>query len=104
MAGVKGRSGTNKGKEKPWADALRLAAMANDAEGIRKLRRIAEKCVDAAMAGDMQAMKEVGDRLDGRPAQEATVTFDDRRDLMEFTDQELIEILKSGTKDEGAIH
>jgi hypothetical protein len=30
---------------------------------------IAEKCAAAAEGGDMQAMKEIGDRLDGKPAQ-----------------------------------
>lgn len=69
MAGVKGRSGTNKGKDKPWADALRLAVFREDTEGRRRLQAIAEKCADAAEAGDMQAMKEIGDRLDGKPAQ-----------------------------------
>lgn len=93
MAGVKGRSGTNKGKDKPWADALRLAVMADGPNGIRRLRAIAEKCADAAMAGDMQAIKEIGDRLDGKPAQEQTVTIDDKRDATDWTRDELVAFL-----------
>lgn len=69
MAGVKGRSGTNKGKDKPWSDALRLVVFRDDDEGKRRLLKIAEACAKAAEAGDMQAVKEIGDRLDGKPAQ-----------------------------------
>lgn len=69
MAGVKGRSGTNKGKDKPWADALRVAVNRDDPEGKKYLARIAEQCVSAAASGDIQAIKEIGDRLDGRAHQ-----------------------------------
>ena len=72
MAGVAGRSGTNKHKDKPWVDALRLAVMDTAPDGFKKLRKIAEKCVDAAMDGDMTAIKEIGDRLDGRVPQAVT--------------------------------
>lgn len=92
MAGVKGRSGTNKGKDKPWANALRLAVMAEDG-GIKKLRRLAERCVAEALAGDMQAIKEIGDRLDGKPVQEATLTVDDKRDAADWTRDELVAVL-----------
>lgn len=56
-------------KDKPWQDALRLAVMEDAGDGFKKLRRIANACVDAAMTGDMMAIKEIGDRLDGKPAQ-----------------------------------
>lgn len=69
MAGVKGRSGTNKGKDKPWSDALRLVVFRDDAEGNRRLLKIAERCASAAESGDMVAVREIGDRLDGKPAQ-----------------------------------
>lgn len=69
MAGVKGRSGTNKNKDKPWADALRIAANREGEDGRKHLIAIAEKCVAAARTGDMMAIKEIGDRLDGKPSQ-----------------------------------
>ena len=69
-----GKRGPNSSKEKPWADALRIAASEKDVEGIRKLRRIAEATVQAAMAGDMAAVKEVGDRLDGKAHQSSDHT------------------------------
>lgn len=68
MAGVKGRSGPK--QEKPWRDALMVAAIGKTPEGKVKLRVIAERCVAAAMAGDMSAIIEIGNRLDGKPRQE----------------------------------
>ena len=93
MAGVKGRSGTNKGKDKPWTEALRLVVFRDDEEGKRRLLKIAEKCAMAAEGGDMQAIKEIGDRLDGKPAQESTVTIDDKRDATDWTRGELVAFL-----------
>lgn len=91
MAGVKGRSGTNKGKDKPWADALRLVVFRDNPEGKRRLLAIAEKCAAAAEEGDMQAIKEIGDRLDGKPAQESTVHVN-HAVAAELSDNELADI------------
>jgi hypothetical protein len=76
MAGVKGRSGTNKGKDRIWSEALRMAVLEDGPDGRKKLRVIAESCVAAAMGGDIQAIKEIGDRLDGKPAQSVEMTGD----------------------------
>lgn len=56
--------------DKPWRDALLFAVTEKDADGQRKLRQIAEKCVAAALAGDMTAIQEIGNRIDGKPRQE----------------------------------
>lgn len=65
-AAARGR-GTN---EKPWREALQLAANEIDPRTKqKKLRRIAQAVVEAAMGGDMVAAKEVGDRLDGKATQ-----------------------------------
>lgn len=93
MAGVKGRSGTNKGKEKPFADALRME-IASAGENHKQLRRIARALLDKAQDGDMQAIAQVADRLDGKPAQEATVTFDDKRDATDWTRDELVRFIR----------
>lgn len=66
MAGVKGRSGTNRGKDKPWSEALRLVMYRDDRKALLEL---AEVCKASALSGDLMAMKEIGDRLDGKPAQ-----------------------------------
>ena len=57
-------------RDKPFRDALRLEiAQAQDAEDKRSLRVIARKLLNTAADGDVQAIKEVADRLDGKVAQ-----------------------------------
>lgn len=56
----------NASKQKPWEDALRRAVLQDDG---KRLRQAAEMLLDAAAGGDLQAIKELGDRLDGRPKQ-----------------------------------
>ena len=55
--------------DKLWADAVRLAVTEKGPDGTRKLRALADKVVDLALQGDVQAIKEIGDRLDGKPHQ-----------------------------------
>jgi hypothetical protein len=73
-----GRPLGSKNKDKPWAEALRVTLFREDAEGNRRLLAIAEKCAAAAEGGDMQAIKEIGDRLDGRATQESVVDVQHR--------------------------
>ena len=47
-----------------WADEIRKVLVQG-----KKLRPLAEKLVSLAEAGDMSALKEIGDRIDGKPAQ-----------------------------------
>jgi hypothetical protein len=54
------------GTARPWADALRLAALRKTANGQTMLNRMAERAVKMAVAGDTAAMQEIGIRLDGR--------------------------------------
>ena len=54
-------------RQKPFADALRLEICAGNDP--RHLRAIARKLIEMAEGGDLQAIKEVGDRLDGKCAQ-----------------------------------
>jgi len=53
-------------KEKPWRDALMVALKD---KGEEHLRSTAQKVVAAACDGDMQAVNEIANRLDGKPAQ-----------------------------------
>jgi len=71
-----GQSGNPTGgrKDKPWRDALRIAIKEGDGQ---RLRRIADAVVTLAETGDMQAIKEIGDRLDGKPAQQTIVSGDE---------------------------
>jgi hypothetical protein len=56
---------------KPYRDALRMELAAAEAAGndMRTLRSIARKHIALADRGDIQAIKELADRLDGKPAQ-----------------------------------
>lgn len=53
-----------------WANTIRRAIAQGDPE---RLRKIAEKLLDLAAEGDLQAMKELGDRVDGKPSQTVAV-------------------------------
>lgn len=52
-----------------WAETLNRAIVQDDG---KRLRDAAEKLLDAAASGDLQAIKELADRLDGKPAQAIT--------------------------------
>ena len=71
----------NAAKAKTWETALRaaLAQYANPEKAIEAghaLRKIAEKVVVKAIEGDKDAIKEIGDRLDGKAAQSVTLAGD----------------------------
>ena len=56
-------------RKKPWADAVRIVMNEDDPETQKpRLLLLAERLFAEAMAGDMVAIKEIGDRLDGKPA------------------------------------
>src|SRR2546428_7610903 len=58
-------------RDKIYREALRLE-LADMSEGVdlKKLREIAKVHIEKAAAGDMQAIKELRDTLDGRPVQQ----------------------------------
>lgn len=57
-------------KAKRWAQAIdRALENRSRAAGIEALDALAEKLLTLADAGDLQALKELGDRLDGKSAQ-----------------------------------
>lgn len=73
MAGRKG--------EKWWRDAIRLAIterLEGDDAGRTKLRAAADMLVAKALEGDVTALKEIGDRLDGKARQDVSVDMDAR--------------------------
>jgi len=96
MTWKKGQSGNQSGRpaEKAFADAVRIAVTAEDpVTKKRKLRMIAERLVDKALEGEAWAIAQVADRLDGKPAQESTLTVSDKRDATDWTRDELVAIL-----------
>ena len=75
-----GQSGNPSGKapRKIWIAALNRAIAQDD--GVR-LRQAAEKLLDLAVGGDVPALRELGDRLDGKPAQSVTIAGDAEQPL-----------------------
>jgi|APGre2960657404_1045060.scaffolds.fasta_scaffold00239_20 hypothetical protein len=69
MAGKKGISGpkpgsANAARPRIWSDAVRRAVLQG-----KKLDKLAERLIAAAEGGDMQALKEIGDRIEGKVTQ-----------------------------------
>ena len=82
-AWVKGQSGNPGGRsrlEKPWTEALKRALEKIDKDDTgkrtRKMDKMARAAVEAAIAGDISAMREIGDRIEGKPAQATVVSGD----------------------------
>lgn len=68
MAAAIGNTYSAKGRR--WADAIeRAIAKRSRAAGIEALDELAEKLLLRCDEGDMSALKELGDRYDGKPAQ-----------------------------------
>ena len=70
--------------DKIWADAVRRAVMRrieNEEGKPQKIERLADKVVELALDGDMSAVKEIGDRLDGKPKQQTEVSGADGEPL-----------------------
>ena len=63
-----GNSNSGRKAEKPFRDALRME-LAAAGEDHKALRIIAAKLVEKAQEGDMQAIKELADRTDGKVPQ-----------------------------------
>lgn len=66
--------------DKIWADAVRRAVLRrldNEEGKPQKIERLADKLVEMGLEGETVALKEIGDRLDGRPKQATEVSGPD---------------------------
>lgn len=72
MAAPEGNTNSSK-NNRLWANTIRRAIIQGDGE---KLRKIADKLIALAEDGDLQAIKELGDRLDGKAAQSVALSND----------------------------
>ena len=73
-----GRPKGAENKHKVWRDALRAAVneLRKDEDSpkkIKSLRLMARRLVTKALDGDVSALKEIGDRLDGKATQSVQV-------------------------------
>lgn len=101
MAFEKGKSGNPLGRksEKPFADALRME-LAAAGDNHKALRSIAKNLITLAQKEEkdaLPAINAIADRLDGKPAQESTVTFEDKRDATDWSRDELVAFIADAT-------
>lgn len=75
--------------EKTFANMLRIALKDAHEAGGDKLRRVADALVAKAMGGDVSAIKEIGDRLDGKVPQ-GIIGGDDDDPPIKFSRIELV--------------
>lgn len=104
----------NRWTDKEWRSALRLALLEKHKKHGTKLRAIAEKVVELALAGEMGAVVEVGNRLDGKAAQNINVDQTITHELASLSDAELAGRIKAElaslagrgkeTADKGKLH
>jgi len=60
--------------EKTFSNMLRVAISEAHAEGGTKLRAVADALVTKALSGDVPAIKEVADRLEGKVMQQTEIS------------------------------
>ena len=86
MATIGGQIGNNNGgKNKDWQQALRktLIQYADDrVQAGQALAVIAQGVVQRALEGDMACIQEIGNRMDGKPAQSLSISGEDDKPLI----------------------
>lgn len=84
----------NAKKAKRWESALtRALAKIGDGQGVEAgLDKVAEQLVSAAVAGEQWALLEIGNRMDGKPAQ--VIVGDD--DSPPVSIRGMIELIRPG--------
>lgn len=75
MAGKGGQPGNNNaGKNKPFAEAIERALLKRSkVDQADALLKVAEQLIMSAESGDLQAIKELADRTDGKAMQSVAV-------------------------------
>jgi hypothetical protein len=74
-----------------------LMELKSKGQDMPELRQIARKCIDRALEDQSWAIKEIWDRLDGKPAQSATTDVNEKRSALDWTTQELVDFLNERT-------
>jgi hypothetical protein len=91
MARGRGAPLGNINPSRPFAAALR-AAISHAGTDRAALIEVAKVLLEKAMAGDLAAIREVADRLDGKSIQATDLTINDNRTAHDLSDAELAEI------------
>ena len=83
MAAPIGNKNATKGK--PWRDAIDRALKIREkcrTDGKKSLDDLAEQLLTLCDEGDLQALKELGDRIEGKSAQSVIVSGDEDNPLV----------------------
>lgn len=86
MAAPLGNKNAHKGRM--WHDALRKAITQDDG---KRLRKAAEILLDKAAEGEGWAIREIADRLDGKPFQSVELTGDADNPLVQKIQLEIVD-------------
>lgn len=96
MGFQKGNKLGGRRKEKQAFEALSMEIAADP----KRMRRIARALLNKAEEGDMPAIKEVFDRLDGKPAQTVDMNVE-KRTASDYTRDELVTFLADAANRSG---
>ena len=95
MPGKRGAPLGNKNntKNRPWRDAVNRA-LARFGEGSKDggLNKLADKLIEHCANGDLSALKELADRIEGKPAQAVTVSGDEDAPLVTRIERAIVHI------------
>jgi hypothetical protein len=98
-------TGAGVGKEKLMRQAL-MMELKSAGEDLPELRQIARRVIDCAINDEENwswAVKEIWDRLDGKPPQPVEASIDDKRTALDWTTAELVAWLSEhATNGDGA--
>lgn len=81
-------------QDKLYTDSIRRAVCQETyiGSGVRKIQAIADMLVELAVHGDLQAIKEVGDRLEGRPLQRQAVGVDEEAGPLQIVIRQMVRL------------
>ena len=97
MAAPKGNNNAAKGAQ--WREAVLCALKAYEDDSVKRgaaLKAVGKKLIAMALDGDIQAIKEIGDRLDGKAVQAVDNTITYTYDARDLTDSILAHIATGG--------
>jgi hypothetical protein len=64
----------NAARAKVWSAAIERALEKRAAERMPAINELAEKLIEMGLMGDLPALREIGDRLEGKPQQSTDIT------------------------------
>lgn len=77
----------NFGKARVWTQAINNVLERKHPDGrMAALEQLAEKLIEGVEAGDLAAIREFGDRMEGKPGQSVDIKADIRQAMVQASD------------------